>query len=179
MKKFIAVLLSLSMALALAAAGADTYTVDAHYTVEYPDTMALDDTAHADESTQNNVWLFMLEGEGFLIDAYLTTLENYDPDFSLSAAGEAGIQAYLDEVTEAFSDRSPEAAGSVITDGGIPFYIFRLTDADGPYLYAETIENGVGVNFICYYVDGVTEPDEALLGTLEALLQTFTPARDE
>ncbi len=179
MKKLLAVLLSLSMTLALAAAGADAYTVAGRYTVEYPDTLVLDDTAYADGNTQNNVWLFMLAGEGFLIDAYLTTLENYDPDFSLSAADEAGIQEYLDEVLEAFSSRSPEAAGTVITDGGVLFYIFRLTDDDGPYLYAETIENGVSENFICFYVDGVTEPDEALLNTLEALLYTFTPAADE
>lgn len=179
MKKLLAVLLSLSMALAMAAAGADTYTVNAHYTVEYPDTMVMDDTAYADENTQNNAWLFMLEGEGFLIDAYLTTLENYDPDFSLSAADEDGIQAYLDEVMDAFSSRSPVPAGSVTTDGGIPFYILRLVDSDGPYLYAETIENGVSVNFICYYVDGVSEPDAALLSTLEALLYTLTPIADE
>lgn len=179
MKKWLAALLSLSMVLSLAAAGADSYTAGDHYTIEYPDTMVLDDTAYADGNTQNNEWLFMLTGEGFLIDAYLTTLENYAPDFSLSAAGDAGIKEYLDEAAEAFSDRNPVLTATVTTDGGIPFYIFRLTDADGPYLYAETIANGVSVNFICYYVDGVTEPDGALRGALEALLYTFTPALDE
>ncbi|HPF86870.1 MAG TPA: hypothetical protein PK537_02315 [Candidatus Limiplasma sp.] len=177
MKKLIAVLLALTMAAALCAtAAAATYTAGDYYAITYPDELLLDDTSYAENNTEDDAWLFMLEGDDFIIDAYWMTLAEY-ADFSLSNANAVDEQMYLNEIASTFAEENPELLSTVATDSGLVFYVFRMTDDEGVYLYAEVIENGVCANFVCYYFDA--EPDEALLQTLETVLQSVAPAAEE
>ncbi|MCE5344413.1 MAG: hypothetical protein LLF96_12645 [Eubacteriales bacterium] len=175
MKKWIAVLLVMTLVLALAStAAAATYTSGDYYTIEYSDSLLLDDTSHTDESTEDNQWLFTLTGEDYLIDAALTKVEEF-AGFSHYSATDAQKADYIAEVMSTFADSNPSLVDVVDTTGGIPFYIFSLEDSDGMYYYAETITNGVSVNFCCYYYDADTLPDTMLLYNLESMLRTFQP----
>jgi len=175
MKKLIAVLLSLSMLLTLSAAAAASYTAGDYYTVDYPETMTVDDESYTDENTEDDLWLFMLVGDDYLIDAGLTTVEVYE-GFSLYNATDAQKADYIAEALETFADSNPSLVDIVDSQSDIPFYIYSLEDSDGMYYYAETISNGVSVYFCCYYYDAETLPDATLLRNLESVLTSFRPA---
>ena len=173
MKKTIAILLALAVSLiAWATAFAATYTAGDYYTVTYPDGLTLDTASYTDENTEDSLWLFELKNDTLLIDAYWNVLDDY-ADFSLSHADESDKQLYLNEVGNTFADYSPEFVGSVTAESGLVFYVFKMEDPDGPYLYAEAIEHGVSANFVCYYFDG--EPDDALVQILGELLHSVAP----
>jgi len=173
MKKLIAVLLSLSLALTVCAvASAATYTADGYYAITYPDELQLDNTTYASESAEGYRWLFDLANDEFLIEANVTQLDQY-ADFSLSNADESDKQFYFTEVGNTFADYSPEWLDTVTAESGLVFYIFHLVDSDGPYLYAEAIENGLSANFVCYYFN--RDPDDALLETLKSILNSIAP----
>ncbi|HNW87029.1 MAG TPA: hypothetical protein PLP25_06510 [Candidatus Limiplasma sp.] len=173
MKKIAALSLALLLALSLTVASAQTYTAGSYYTIDYPDTLTLDDTSYTDENTADNTWLYMLEGEDYLIDASISTASGYE-GFSLYSASDADRQAYVDDTLDAYADDNA-ALVDTLTVGNIPFYIFSMEDSDGPYYYAETLANGASINFCCYYSDAGATPDEALLKDLETVLGTFKP----
>lgn len=174
MKKLAAFSLALLMALSLTAASAQTYMAGNYYTIDYPDTLTLDDTSYTDENTEDNTWLYMLEGDSYLIDASISTASGYE-GFSLYNASEADRQSYVDDTLDAYADDNATLVDT-LTVGNVPFYIFSMEDSDGPYYYAETLANGASINFCCYYNDANATPDEALLKNLEAVLTTFKPA---
>ncbi len=175
MKKPAALLLALCLAFTLpAAAFAATYSAGGYYTVDYPDALTLDDTSYADENTEEDVWLFMLSGDDYLIDASINTVDDY-AGFSLYDATEEEKQAYLAEVADTFADKGATLVDTVMPESGIPFYIFSMEDSDGPYYFAETIANGASVSFCCYYDDAGAALDEPLLNHLKEVLVTFRP----
>ena len=174
MKKLAALSLALLMALSLTAASAQTYMAGNYYTIDYPDTLTLDDTSYTDENTEDNTWLYMLEGDSYLIDASISTASGYE-GFSLYNASEADRQSYVDDTLDAYADDNATLADT-LTVGDVPFYIFSMEDSDGAYYYAETLANGASINFCCYYNDAGATPDETLLKNLEAVLATFKPA---
>jgi hypothetical protein len=144
MKKLIAVVLSLSILFTLSAAAAASYTAGDYYTVDYPEALTVDDESYTDESTEDDLWLFMLVGDDYLIDAGLTTVEAYE-GFSLYSATDAQKADYIAEALETFADSNPSLVDIVNAQSDIPFYIYSLEDSDGVYYYAETITNGVSV----------------------------------
>jgi FlaG/FlaF family flagellin (archaellin) len=178
MKKRMAVLLMLALVFTLTAAAAQTYTSGNYYTIVYPDSLQMDDTSHTDESSENNQWLFTLSGDDYLIDAALTSVEEF-ANFSHYSATDAEKANYLSEVLSTFADSNPSLVDVVETADGIPFYIFSLEDSDGVYYYAETITNGISVNFCCYYYDATIPPDTMLLYNLESVLRSFTPVVEQ
>ncbi|NLI22923.1 MAG: hypothetical protein GX418_15420 [Clostridiales bacterium] len=172
MKKLAALSLALLLALSLTAATAETYAAGSYYTIDYPETLTLDNTSYTDESSADYEWLFMLTGEDYLIDASLSPVSDYE-GFSLYSATEDEKQAYVEDTLSAYSDESAVLTDTLTTGEGVPFYIFTMEDSDGVYLYAETIANGQSVNFCCYYNDGSAAPDDTLLGYLRTVLETF------
>ncbi len=178
MRKWIAVLLSLFMMLSLATACAVSYTAGDYYAIEYPVGLRIDNTSHTAESTADNTWLFMLGDNEYVIDAYVTRLNDYDPDFNLSTADDAGKQAYADEVSATLADEHPTFLNAITAKSGTVFYLFHMEDDQGSYLYAETIRNGLSMNFFCYYFDPDAGPDVALRETLESILYTFAFAAE-
>jgi len=177
MKKLVSVLLALALTFTLTAAFAKTYTAGTYYTVEYPDSMSLDDTSYVQDNTEDDAWLFMLSGDDYLIDASLSTVDEYS-GFSLYSATDAEKQAYVAEVMTTFADQDPALVDTVIPASGIPFYIFSMEDSDGVYYFAETIANGVSLYFCCYYNDVNAPLDQPLLDSLKGILKTFAPVND-
>jgi hypothetical protein len=184
MRKMAALLLAVLMALALPAlAFAATYTASGYFTIDYPDTMELDDTSYTNENTEDDAWLFMLSGDGYLVDVSISTVEEY-AGFSLYSATDEEKEAYVAEVQDTFADNSATLVGTLslgdeTTENVIPFYVFSMEDSDGPYYFAETIANGASLNFCCYYEDATAALDDALLENLNAILGTFRPVTDE
>ena len=176
MRKLAALTLTLLLVVSLGqtAAVAETYTAGSYYTIEYPDTLTLDDTSYTDESTADNTWLFMLEGDDYLIDASIGAVEGYE-GVSLFSASDDVRETYVADTLDAFSDDNPALADTLETASGIPFYIYSMEGSDGAYYYAETLANGVSVNFYCYYHDSDLPLDSDLLTALEDVLGTFKP----
>ncbi len=172
MKKWTALLVALL--LPFAAASAQTYTASTYYTIDYPDTLTLDDTSYKSDSTEDYLWLFLLDGGTYYIDASISTADGYE-GFSLFNATEEEKQAYLDDSLADFADQNATFADIITTDGGIPFYVFSMKDSDGPYYFAETIANGSSISFCCYYEDISATPDAPLLSHLKTVLKTFRP----
>ena len=175
MKKLLSLCLALSLLCGLTGALADqTYTAASTFTLTYPDELTLDDTTYSSESTEDSKWLFLLEGGGYDLDATIELASGYE-GFSLFSATDDEKDAYVDEVLDSFSESNPTYLSTVVSaSGSVPFYIFSMEDADGPFYYAETIADGKSINFYCYYSDNAT-PDEALMDKLTAILTTFTP----
>ncbi len=173
MKKFMAVLLALALLCGVAAA--ETYTAGHYYTIDYPDALSLDDSSYTDDNTDTSTWLFMLLGDDYLIDASVSTVEEY-AGFSLQGADETQKQDYINEVMSTFADQTPALADTFTAADGVPFYVFSMEDSDGQYYYAETIISGESMNFCCYYYDASTAPDAALLSALKTVLSTYRAA---
>ena len=177
MKKLLAALLVSAFALG-ASAGAETYAAGGYYTIDYPDSMVLDNTAYTDDSTEDTQWLFLLSGDDYLIDAALTSVPDY-AGFTLSAATDAEKADYIAEVINTFADSSPSLMTIVNSQSGVPFYVFSFTDDQGGYYYAETIADGMSVNFCCYYFEASTPPDTELMTNLINVLSTYRPMAAE
>ena len=177
MRKLAALTLTLLLVVSLGqtAAVAETYTAGSYYTIEYPDTLTLDNTSYTDESTEDSTWLFMLEGDDYLIDANIGKVEGYE-GVSLFSASDEVRETYVADTLDAFADENPALADTLETASGVPFYIYSMEGSDGAYYYAETIANGVSVNFYCYYHDSELALDSDLLTAFEDVLGTFKPA---
>ena len=173
MKKLTAMLLLSMIALLLTAAAADTYTVDGYYTIEYPDSLTVDDTTYLYENNEWVMWMFLLQGEDFVIDAYISVVQSL-PGFTLFGADEEGVQAYAEEAMRILEGQNPELLEIIIPESGVPFYEYHLENEYGAYLFAETIVDGKTVNFIAYYADR-TAPDDELRAQLEAVVHSYTP----
>lgn len=175
MKRLLCLTLALLLSLSLtAAAQAERYTAGTYYTIEYPDSLTLDDTSYTDENSEDYTWLFLLQGDDYLIDASLSPADGYE-GVSLFSQDEADRQAYVDQTLEDYSAYGI-ALVDTLTVENVPFYLFSLDEGDGPYYYAETIANGVSILFTCYYNDAETALDAALLSDFETVLKTFRPA---
>ena len=174
MKKWVAVLVTLLLCLPLGALG-ETYTAGGYYAIDYPETYTLDDSSYTDESTADNIWLFLLDGEAYLIDASVATVDGYE-GFSLTNATDEEKQQYVADTLASFADQNAVLADTLTATSGVPFYVFSMEDSDGPYYYAETILNGTSAYFYCYYDDTTHAPDAALMANLKTVLQTFRPA---
>lgn len=173
MKKLMAVLLALALLCGVAAA--ETYTAGSYYTIDYPDTLSLDDSSYTDDSTTTSTWLFMLLGDNYMIDASVSTVEAY-AGFSLQSADDTEKQNYINEVMSTFADQTPAQVDTFTAADGVPFYVFSMEDSDGQYYYAETIVSGERINFCCYYYDASVAPDAALLSALKTVLSTYRAA---
>ena len=176
MKKLVALSLALLLVLSLTVASAEAYSAHGYYTIDYPATLTLDDTSYTDENTTDDIWLFMLSDDAYLIDAYITKLDDY-AGFSLYSATDAEKETYVKDTLDAYADQNAALADTLVTAEGIPFYVYAMEESDGVYYFAETIANGASINFCCYYDDAKKPLDSALLTNLEAVLSTFVTGR--
>lgn len=178
MKKLIALTLALLLTFSLTAAFAQTYTAGQYYTIDYNDDLTLDNTSYTSENTSDNLWLFMLYNDDYLIDAGLSAAEGYE-GVSLYAADQDVRDAYVKETLESFADDNIQLVDELTTVSGFPFYLYSMEDSDGAYYYAETIANGSCVSFCCYYHDANAPLDDTLLQHLSEMLITLRPAEEE
>jgi len=91
------------------------------------------------------------ENESLIFGAYLVYYEEMK-DVSLWSSDASEIQDYADAVKEALADYHPEYLDTVMA-GKIPFVLFRCTDKDGEFIYADTITNGNAIEFEACVID--------------------------
>ena len=175
MKKLAALSLALLFALGMTAAAAETYTAQGFYTIEYPEGLTLDNTSYTDESNDDNVWLYLLTNDDYMIDAYITKLDEYT-GFSLYSATVSERENYVTDTLDDYADYAASLVETVTTAEGIPSYVYSMQESDGAYYYAETISNGMSVNFCCYYNDAALPLDDTLLGNLHDVLASLRKA---
>ena len=177
MKKLAAGLLALLMTLTLTLATAETYSAGSYYTIDYPDTLTLDDATYTDELTDDSRWLYLLYDENYLIDATLEHVTGYEGE-SLYNADQDERDAYVADTLAAYADDDIALVREITTVSGFPFYIYSREGTDGAFYFAETIANGTSVNFTAYYADAGRALDDDLLEALTEVLITLRPVDD-
>jgi len=175
MKKLVALSLALLLALGMTAAMAETYTAPGFYTITYPDELTLDNTSYADENSEDEIWLFLLSNDDYMLDAYITKLDEY-ANVSLYSATDAQREAYVADTLDDYADYQAQLVETVTTEEGVPFYVFSMQESDGAYYFAQTIANGMGVDFYAYYEDASLPLDDALLTNLHNVLASLRKA---
>lgn len=172
-RRLAAVLLGLCLTLCLTGATAAEYAAAGLFAVSYDDSAYVMDTlTYQGDTSDTYRWLFLLSTDDLLIDVGIEALEGYE-ELSLFSAADEEKRSYLN----AFLDGGSVTLLDTIESSGVPFYIFRLQDDEGPYLLAETVVKGYGIDFCAYYDDPTLPADEKLLSALEDVLKTFVPSR--
>ena len=182
MKKLLAIVLSLLLVLAAVSALADSVTFTTKYfSLELPDGWIVDTDDLEDESEEGleALGFFSAPDEiGLVAGAYLVYYEELK-DMALWNSSEEELKEYAEAVMESFEDENPEYLG-VVKAGNVPFVLFRCTDSDGEYLYADTITNGYSIQFEVCVGDQEGEKfyplTDEYIGQFKMILATFKPA---
>ena len=107
---------------------AETYTAPGFYTITYPDELTLDNTSYADENSEDEIWLFLLSNDDYMLDAYITKLDEY-ANVSLYSATDAQREAYVADTLDDYADYQAQLVETVTTEEGVPFYVFSMQPA--------------------------------------------------
>ena len=154
MKKLIAMILSLALALPAflcAAAEGVTFTTP-YYTLTLPEGWEIDMSETGPEDGYEYLGCFYSpEDTGLAVYAFLEYYEEYK-DVSLWNADEDDIREYAEIALEDLADDNPVFLGTV-SAGSVPFVLIRGADADGDYLYADTMTNGYAIIFEACVLD--------------------------
>ena len=146
----LALLLALSPAFCAAAEGVPFKT--SYYTLTLPDGWIIDtDDLESGDDYEDLGYFYAPEEIGLLVVAYLEYYEELK-DFSLWNADASELRDYTQSVLEDLEEFDPEPVGTVMA-GGIPFVVVKGTDADGDFLYADTMTNGYAIVFEAYVTD--------------------------
>ena len=154
MKRTLCILLALALAMPAflcAAADSATFTTP-YYTLTLPEGWEIDmsDTG-AEDGVEYLGCFYAPDDRGLVVYAFLEYFEEMK-DFSLWNAGEDEIRDYTEMALEDLADDDPVSLGTV-TAGPIPFVLIKGTDADGDYLYADTMTNGYAIIFEACVLD--------------------------
>lgn len=174
-KRLVGLALLLAALMYCLSAQAADYTADGLFTVSYDETrFTLDRTSYTIDCTATYKWLFLLHDGSNVIDVSTETIPEY-AGFSLHTADDAVLSLYQQDVLSAFADQNAVfVSRRTVSALQVPFYIFRLQDEEGTYYLAETVLNGVVIDFLCYPA-AMNAVDETHLDLLCRLLDTFVP----
>ena len=110
--------------------------------------------------------------------AYLVYYEQLK-DIALWNSSEEELKEYTEALLDEFADNNPELIGTVMA-GRIPLVLIKGADADGEFLYADTMTNGYAVEFEFFVTDAEGEKQlpltERHIEQVKTLLATFQPA---
>ena len=89
------------------------------------------------------------------------------------------MKAYIEAILEDFKDDHPEYLDTVMA-GKIPIILIKATDAEGEYLYADTMTNGYAIQIEAYVADDSDEEKlypltEENIEQFKSILATFVP----
>ena len=174
MKRFLVLMTAAVLFLSVAcAAAAETFSTS-YFSLDLPDGWEIDTTDLEEEENAKTLGLFFGKtSDGFLVgNAFLVNNEGWK-DVSLWNSSEEELKEYADSLLEDFADTNPELIGTVLAmDGKIPLVMIRGTDKDGEFVYADTMTNGVSIEFEFYVSDD--EGDKQLPLTDEHIEQIKT-----
>ncbi len=180
MKKILALMAATLLVLfVICSAMADgvTFTTE-YFTLELPeDWIIYTDGLEVDkeEGYEELGFFYPPDEKGIIVGAAKVYYEELN-DLSLWNASEEKFEEYKEMILDEYADEKPEYIETFMVDR-LPFILFRCTDEDGTYLYADTIANGHSFQFTVYEADEdsiypVTDEDIALFKTI---LATFKP----
>lgn len=147
------------------------------FTLSYDETsFQTDTTTYAYENTADSYhWYGMIYNNDYLIDIETFDYEDLE-GVTLFTLDSLQRQKYVDFMLDAFSDSSIAYIRTRdVSQYQIPFYFFSCEDADGTYLFAETVVKGKAIRLSSYYHNASREVDMALLDALTEMLDTFQP----
>ena len=179
-KRLFAVGLCLVMILGMAAAHAGEAVVfsTAYFTMTLPEGWIVDlEDLEEDDNAKELGYIGDPDGSGLIAVASLVYYENLK-NVALWSSDAEELQAYVDAVLEDYAEDNPQWIGNVMA-GSIPFVLIRGTDADGEYLYADTMTNGYAIEFIAMRTDENGEKQLPLreqdIELFKSILSTFKP----
>ena len=182
MKRTISLFFALVLALSAvcgASAAEKTFTTP-YFTLILPSGWVVD-TSEADSAADEDGMQFLglfyeNKATGMVVEACLALYEELS-DISLWNSDEAELKAYAESVMEDLEDDDPEYLGVVMV-GKIPFVLFKATDEDGEYLYADTMTNGNAIILLAYVEDEKEESrpvTKQYIEQFKSILETFQP----
>ncbi|MCR4875863.1 MAG: hypothetical protein K5922_01675 [Clostridiales bacterium] len=167
-------------ALLLAGAAADGVTFQtAYFTMTLPEGWQTDTEAEKDaqEGTDSLGSFAEPEDIGLVAGAWLMYYDELK-NVSLWEYDEAELDDYAQELMESFAEDNPEYLGIVMAEN-VPFVVFRGTDEDGEYLYADTMTNGYAIVFTAFVSDMEGEKQYPIsdedTDQFLSILETFRP----
>jgi hypothetical protein len=178
MKRITGLLLALALVLTtVSAALADVTFTTKYFTLSLPQGWIIEtENLDPEEGMESLGFAGSPEEPGLVIAAYL----QYDEESagtSLWNASDADLDAYAKLVMEDFRDDNPEYLGTVKANNNIPFVLIKGRDADGEYLYADTLTNGYYIMIEAFVADEKKYyplTDEAV-EQFKSILATFAP----
>ncbi len=179
----LAAVLVLSVACAAAAEGV-TFTTQ-YFTLQLPDNWETNFEDLQKEDDEEDLGYFYDTAEIGLAGAAFLVYYEQLKDISLFNENEETIQEYIDAITEELEEYKPKYLETVtaVPDPGmkaIPIVLFKVTDDEGDFIYADTITNGYSIQFEFYVTDAEGEKMYPLtdehLELIRTILATLKPA---
>ena len=171
MKKMLALLLCALLCLCAPMALAADYQLDGVLSFAYPDDMALDTEAYADETTETYLWLGMIYDDTYVIDLAAEYVDAYAGIY-LGELSEEDYAALIQSELEEYEEYNASLLGEVVSDEGVPFYVLQMNDEGTAYALACTVLNGYVFEFDFSMRDG-SDPDAGLEALLNDVLASF------
>ncbi|MBR6185895.1 MAG: hypothetical protein IKQ41_06485 [Clostridia bacterium] len=184
MKRFISLFFALLLALScLGCAHAEGVTFKTNYytlTLQEGWTVSMEDANS--EMAENLVFLggfYAPKAKDLVVEAWLAYYEDLK-DKALWNGDEAFLQEYIDIVLDDYAEDNAVYLDTVMADK-IPFVLIKCEDAEGEYLYADTMSNGYAIVFYAYVTDYDAEKTfplkDADIEQFKAILSTFKPVK--
>ncbi len=178
MKRTLSLVLALIFVLSVSLAFAEGDVFETKYfTMPLPDGWTFDNSdLEVPDEGEDLGYCYASESPGLLIEGYMIPYEDLQ-NVSLWKSDAEELQAYIDATVEDFAEDNAVYLDTVMADA-IPFIILRCADEEGEYLYADTMTNGVAIEFLAYNTDEqgnaykITDEDIELF---KSILAGFTP----
>ena len=186
MKQWISMALAVLMLMLLTMTGAGATSISLeqqfdndYYEIYVPANFEIDTSEAKDEENYHFIAYLMEDSdEGLVMESAACYYESMADVSLLYGMDEDVYQNYVDEILEIFEEDKPEYIGFCMA-GMQLFAMFKCEDETGPYLYAETMCNGMEIHFYGYWNDAsfeyTTEITSDRQTLFELILASFYP----
>lgn len=173
----IMVVLALSVVCAASADGVQFKTE--YFSLQLPDGWSIDtDDLESEEGQQCLGFFYGPENVTLGAGVYLSYYEE-EKDVALWNYDDEKLNAYANDILEIFKDSNAELVG-IVKAGKIPLVVIKCSDAEGEFVYADTMTNGYAIQFEFYVTDENAEKMYPItnehIEQIKNILATFQPA---
>jgi hypothetical protein len=181
MKKGIVIIIALLAVLCIFTASAEGVTFKTEYfSMELPEGWEFTNEKQEPDSKDGSIELgsfWSPDNESLAFGVYLVYYEDLK-NVSLWSSDANELQDYVEAVKEDLAEFRPEYLDTVMA-GKIPFVLFRCTDEDGDFIYADTITNGNAIQFeagVLDLNDKYCPVTDQHIDMIKTILASFKPA---
>lgn len=186
MKRLFGIVMAVVLALSLVCAAAEGVLFETKYfTLQLPDNWETDFEDLEKDDEGEDLGFFFEPADIGLACATSLVYDEGMKDISLFDLDEETIQDYVDGTLEWLADENPEYLGMVTATPdpnlkAIPLVLFKVSDDEGEYIYADTTTNGYTIQFMFFVTD--VEGDklypitDAYIEQIKTILATLKPA---